>query len=191
MLIIGHSYVSRLKTALINDQLLQPNFNLQQCVVNCYGIRGGKLGGLQHDVALQTYITQYQPNIILLQIGGNDLCIRCLRPETLACDIVDYMNSLFDFESVKKVLVWELFARSNTRSVTPVIYENRRLIVNQMLPVLIDAENKTLFFWKHLRLMNSPLQIFDRDGIHLSRIGTKKYYRSLRLAILHALEELE
>jgi len=58
-----------------------------------------------------------------------------------------------------------------------------------MLPVLIDAENKILYFGN--RLMNSPLQIFDRDGIHLSRIGTRKYYRRLRFAILHALEELE
>lgn len=80
-------------------------------MVNCYGIRAGKLGGLQHDVALQTHITQYQPNLILLQIGGNDLCIRSLRPETLPCDIVDYMNSLFDFDFVKVVLICELFAR--------------------------------------------------------------------------------
>jgi hypothetical protein len=40
-------------------------------VVNCYGIRGGKLGGLQRDVALQTHTTQYQSNLILLQIGGS------------------------------------------------------------------------------------------------------------------------
>jgi len=70
VLVIGHSYVSRLMTALTNDQLLQHNFNLQQCVVNCYGIREGKQGGLQHDVALQTHIKGYQPSIILLQIGG-------------------------------------------------------------------------------------------------------------------------
>ena len=130
MFIIGHSYASMLNTALINDQLFQPHFNLQHCVVNCYEIRGAKLGNLQHDVALAplyTHITQY---LILLQIGGNDLCIRSLRPETMACAIADYMNSLFDFDSANLVLVCELFARSNTRPVTPEIYENRRLIVN-------------------------------------------------------------
>ena len=102
------------------------------------------------------------------------MCTRSLRPETLACDIVDYMNSLFDFNSDKKVIVCELFARSNTRSGTPEIYESRRSIVNQILSVHINAENKTLLLWKNLRLMNSPLQTFDRDSIHLSRIGTKQ-----------------
>jgi hypothetical protein len=42
-----------------------------------------------------------------------------------------------------------------------------------------------------LKINEQSVTNFDRDGIHLSRIGTKQYYRSLRLAILHASEELE
>ena len=56
-----------------------------------------------------------------------------------------------------------------------------------MLSVILeDMEGK--HFWKHLRLMNSPLNIIGDDGVHLTQIGTYKFYRSLRLDILHALD---
>lgn len=55
-----------------------------------------------------------------------------------------------------------------------------------MLKAILDAEEKTTF-WRHLRLINSPLDVLDKDGVHLTTLGTKKFYRSLRLALLHAI----
>ena len=40
------------------------------------------------------FLKQYKPNIVIQQIGGNDICRPDLRPETLSCHIVEFMNSL-------------------------------------------------------------------------------------------------
>lgn len=87
---------------------------------------------------------------------------------------------------INHVFICELFVRRITRGVNVQTYENRRAIVNKMLKAILDAE-ENMTFWRHLRLMNSPLDILDKDGVNLTTLGTKKFYRSLRLASLHAI----
>ena len=88
-------------------------------------------------------------------------------------------------------IMCEIFPRPNPRYMLPEHYHWNKNIVNQMLPVLLeDSLPYTSIFWRHLRLIDSPLPIFDFDGVHLSTIGLKKYYRSLRLAIMHALDAI-
>ena len=65
---------------------------------------------------------------------------------------------------------------------SPEQYEEKRQIVNNMLKVFLSDSCK-IHFWKHLRLMNSPLRIFGEDGVHLTMQGARKCYRSLRLAV--------
>ncbi|VDI10947.1 Hypothetical predicted protein [Mytilus galloprovincialis] len=186
VLILGHSFISRLTQALTYDPKLSPDFNLAQCSVSCYGISGGTVDRLKNNDDLNAHIQQFQPSVIILQIGGNDLCDPSLKAETLACNIVDLMSDFqLHYSFVNKIVVCELFTRTQPWYITAEQYENKRRIVNQMLPILVDDKKH---FWKHLRLMNSPLQIFASDGVHLSALGMQKYYRSLRLAILHAIE---
>lgn len=59
-------------------------------------------------------------------------------------------------------------------------------LVNKMLKTILDAE-ENMTFWRHSRLMNSPLDVLDKNGVHLTTLWTKKFYRSLRLALLHAI----
>lgn len=96
---------------------------------------------------------------------------------------------------VKHAFICELFVRRTTRGVNVHTYESRRTIVNKMLKALIDTE-ENMTFWRHLRLMNSPLDVLDKDGVHLTALGTKKFYKSLgtkkfykslRLPLLHAI----
>lgn len=70
------------------------------------------------------------------------------------------------------------------------MYEERRKIINNMLPVLLeDINDKKIMFWRDLRLINSPLHVLGSDGVYLSAVGhKKKFYRSIRLAIMHALD---
>lgn len=83
-------------------------------------------------------------------------------------------------------MVCEIFIRTRPRDVSVEIYEFKRGIVNQMLKDMLGRPNLT--FWRHLRPIQSPLDILGQDGVHLSIIGTKKFYRSLRLAVLHAIQ---
>lgn len=93
------------------------------------------------------------------------------------------------FENVQVSVVCELFKRLRPRNIPPQLYEERQKIINNMLPVLHgDLNYKKILFWRHLRLMNSPFHVLGSYGVHLSAVGHKKFYRSVRLAIMHALD---
>lgn len=121
-----------------------------------------------------------------MQLGGNDLCIPNTRPEVFACELTGWMQTLMvQHVHIKHVFICELFVCQITRGVNVQTYENRRIIVNKMLKAFLDTE-ENMTFWRHLRLMNSPRDVSDKDGVHLTTLGTKKFYKSLRLALLHA-----
>lgn len=194
VLIVGHSYISRLN-GLLNQDLNFPNdFNLIQCDIKLYGVSGAHVTDFQNDRKFWGFMDWFQPHIVILQVGGNDLCSHNLRPETLACQLVDLLKIILEFSSVRVGFICELFKRNKPRYVTEQEYSRRRVIVNDMLPILIEdihVLNATAIYWKHLRLMESPLKIYDDDGVHLTFIGNLKFYRSIRLAIMHALKSIQ
>lgn len=99
------------------------------------------------------------------------------------------METLGKFKCVQVGVVCELFIRLRPRNISTQMYKERRKIINNMLPVLLGyINNKKIMFWRHLRLINSPLHVLGSDGVHLSAVSHKKFYRSIRLAIMHALD---
>ena len=187
VLIVGHSFISRLAHDLTAVNYLDPSFDLIQCNIQCYGVSGAKVATLIDHPGLDNVIRDFQPKIIILQIGGNDICDNDLKPEKLACNIIDLMAALQEKYALELIVVCELFLRYAPRNITPYQYEQKRNIVNQMLSIMLE-DSRDVKFWKHLRLINSPLNINGHDGVHLSALGTKKFYRSIRLAVLHALD---
>lgn len=152
-----------------------------------HGVSGGTLWKLQEDHIFAEKIRSFRPKIIIVQLGGNDLCIPNTRQEVFACELKEWMETLMGHHGhIKHVFICELFVRRTTRGVNVHTYESRRTIVNKMLKALIDTEEH-MTFWRHLRLMKSPLDVLDKDGVHLTALGIKKFYRSLRLALLHAI----
>lgn len=91
-----------------------------------------------------------------MQLGGNDLCIPNTRPEVFACELL-----MGQHVHIKHVFICELFVRRLTRGVNVQTYENRRTIVNKTLKAILDAE-ENMTFWRHSRLMNSPLDVLDK-----------------------------
>lgn len=130
----------------------------------------------------------FQTGSVLLQLGGNDICYSSARPDKVACSIAELVEMLGKFESVQVGVVCELFKRLRPRNIRPQLYEERRKIIKNMLPLLLgDLTHKKILFLRHLRLMNNPLHVLGSDGVHLSAVGNKKCY-SIRLAIMHALD---
>lgn len=189
MLLVGHSFIRRLGRSIGHSSELLSNFGLSfhQCIVRFHGVSGGTLRKLQEDHIFAEKIRSFRPKIIIVQLGGNALCIPNTRPEVFACELKEWMEtSMGHHGHIKHAFICELFVRRTTRGVNVHTYESRRTIVNKMLKALIDTE-ENMTFWRHLRLMNSPLDVLDKDGVHLTSLGTKKFYRSLRLALLHAI----
>ncbi|XP_062605449.1 uncharacterized protein LOC134267244 [Saccostrea cucullata] len=169
VLVIGHSFVTRLEQLLGRSDAFQADFNLAQCEIRCFGFSGGRVENLLKNQDLQHYITSFKPVVIILQIGGNDICSVSARPETVACNISELMETMGKFDCVQVDVVCELFIRTRPRNISPQMYEEKRNIINNMLPVLLEGRhNKKFMFWLHLRLMNSPLHILSSDGLHIA-----------------------
>ncbi|XP_062613677.1 uncharacterized protein LOC134275411 [Saccostrea cucullata] len=189
VLVVGHSFIRRLERSLgqIEGCFNNLGLDLSLCTVYFYGISGGRLDSLEVDSVFIEKLRTYGPDIIVIQLGGNDMSMTAVRPEVFACRLIEWVSSLTSrFCFIKNIVVCELFIRAKPRQVSVEMYESKRRIVNQMLKDMLE-DYPNLTFWRHLRLMQSPLAILCGDGVHLSVIGTKKFYRSLRLAVLHAI----
>ena len=79
------------------------------------------------NVELTDRLAVFQPHIVILQIGGNDLCNPEVRPETLASQIIDFMTKLSTEYNVSQVLVCELFHRNKPSNITVMLYEHKEI----------------------------------------------------------------
>jgi lysophospholipase L1-like esterase len=85
--------------------------------------------GLRHDAELHQCISSFRPHIIILQIGGNDICDPWARPETITCNITELIRTLHSFHSVRVGVVCELFIRTAPRRVSAHAYEEKPVII--------------------------------------------------------------
>ena len=69
---VGHSYVSRLNRALRHQYGLAPNYDLPDFRATHLSIPGGNLQAFRRVPFIQT-ISQSKPDILLVQMGGNDI----------------------------------------------------------------------------------------------------------------------
>ena len=195
VLLVGHSFVSRLEGALFspNHPYCRPNFELEQCKVEFFGEGGWTVGDkperLEHmQSKLRPVFRASRFAAVVIHLGDNDCCSPEFSPLGLASLLDDFAQWLVAEFGVRVVYVCQLFARPKPRYVSPEVYEQRRVKVNEYLETLLDTP--IIKFWRHKRVTESPMAIFDRDGCHLNVIGMKKYYKSMRQAIFLAVEDV-
>ena len=185
VLILGHSFIRRLENDINSPHKpwLHVNVGLEQCDT-CFAHEGGWKISPNYKTFLDEVrekLRSLSPSFsaVVVQIGGNDLCLQDCKPIELASKIEDFAQWILHERIAKVVYVCELFARSKPRGVDPEVYESRRLAVNNYLGTLLE-ESGHVKFWRHRRIFNSPQNIFISDGTHLNDVGTKKFYESLK-----------
>ncbi|OWF36584.1 hypothetical protein KP79_PYT03095 [Mizuhopecten yessoensis] len=147
-----------------------------------FGYSGGTVPKLRGSEKLWTDIRQWQPHIVILQVGGNDLCARDRSCEQIARDIVNFARQLRHCLGIVLVFVCDIFKRPQPRGISPNVYASRRTETNSLLRDWVPQHDR-LVFWGHRRLHDSPRRLFLHDQCHLNQEGTKKNYRSIRLAL--------
>lgn len=196
ILLLGHSFIRRLDEAINSTQCqqLHNNFGLAQSETQFCSQGGWKISE-DYD----NFISQVRSKLptkpfpflaAVVQIGGNDLCLKDCSPLELASKIEDFAQWLRQECSVKVVFVCELFTRPRPRGISPENYETLRSATNMYLATLLE-DNIHVKFWRHRRMFRSPKYIFGHDGTHLNTLGMKKYYESLKLAIILATEKAQ
>jgi len=187
VLLLGHSFIRRLKYDLdrVFDSRATHNFGLTGTAdVFFHGV-GGRTVHKLHQYDLE-FVRQLRPDIIILEIGTNDLTIS--RPEVVGSFIEDLCVELCEFEFVSAIGVCHVIPRG---CVVPrhEIFNKDALLLQQYLEVVLEQLDK-VFCWQH-RVFSSPdKDLYVWDGVHLNKQGQYQLYRSYRGAILKALRYL-
>ena len=113
ILILGHSYVRRLGVFVQKSKVetVNPNFNLclEKFEIRCAGYGGAGIARM-HEV-LHENLTQFRPELVILQIGSNDIGRYFLAKDVtvLASGIIELAERIHYSFHVPKVVVSQLF----------------------------------------------------------------------------------
>ena len=189
VLIYGHSYIRRLNHFLVNDRGAYHNLGLdfQLADVQWYG-----KGGLRADYAYYQHleaIYETRPHILYIQLGSNDLCSVAATPTRVS----EYLASLANLAlqaGVERVIIGQTIKRKKHG----IPYSTPQYNLNVALLNRINARkfrsHPRISFWKHVGFERPVNAIMARDGVHLNKVGQRKYFRSVRGAVLVNLRKL-
>jgi len=130
-------------------------------------------------------VGRLKPEIVILELGSNDLNPTVARPELVGSKIESLVQLLHAQYGVKVIVVCQAITRGLCPRGTP-SYNDRVSLLNRYLSVVLD----TLPFanyWCHKGLRKPNVPVLCRDAIHLNQRGQHALYRSYRGAILCAL----
>ena len=188
--IVGHSYIKRLSNA-VSDSMFSTNFGLEEYKDITFIYRGG--AHIDSFSGKLSSIETSSPQVVILQLGGNDFS------GSTQDDYKDVYNKLIRlaFEirtlpSVKVVFIGKLFYRQINSRYLPTCdhvsrYNNKVDYINQHLQDSAQWLNiRHIYIRNHKGRVQMKDHILLPDGVHLNRLGMKKFYRSLRGALIAA-----
>ena len=177
VLIMGHAFVRRFELFLSKgvDARVRRDLNLSRSAqITFLGVGGRTVDKLsKFDLHL---VRRLQPQIVILEIGSNDLSPPDARPEVVGSKIETLVQRLHAECQVETIVVCQTINRAAGLSDPPSF--NDRVL--ETLPFAV--------FWRHKGLRQPTVRILCRDGVHLNSKGQYALYRSYRSAILSAIK---
>ena len=180
VLILGHSFIHRLHTFLLRNFNAQIAKNLSlpdDLLIRWHGI-GGRILLKTRNYDLHV-VKEFAPNVIVLQLGTNDLATTSAVETGSA--IEDLCRLLHESYGVEVVCVCQTLYRHNAVS-----FNKEVDLLTQYLKVVLEPLPYT-FYWRHRGFWRCKSRFLARDGAHLNSRGNYKYFRSLRGAVLRCL----
>lgn len=185
-LIMGHSFVRRFKHFVTTptDKRVALDLSLREkCQVHIHGIGGRTISKLiKFDLG---QIQAIKPQLIVLELGTNDLSNPKISPDALAAEMISLVNLLHYEFHVNFIIVCQIINRNSSN----VIFNESVLLYNVALTNLTKPL-KFAYLWKHKGLIHPTKSILARDGVHLNKAGEYILYRSYRGAILFGLKQI-
>jgi lysophospholipase L1-like esterase len=172
----------------------RPNWlDLDTCAVRWHHMSSGTVHRLQASKAIWQALQVFQPHLLFLQIGSNDL--DGLGQESEPFQVAYAISKLVDeyiqaIPSVRNVFVGQLVKRRTTRTVgLSVNYYNDKIYkTNGYVQDFCDSLGRVpVCLWHHKGISNSKKNIYTHDKVHMNRLGNLKLYRSVRAAVKSAM----
>ena len=190
VIIYGHSFVSRLKSALDdldNDSLLT-DFGLTQAVgrIEYISRPGGHISDVRRDVM---YFYSIQPKVVFLQIAGNDLRGDRDNSREVVDLLMETVSLLAHMSFVKAIFICQLLYRFPGKYYTlPQSYQYQQnvdkanYLIQQRVGSIPYAE---VIWWKLEGIKNNTGgSVIRRDGVHLDELAMVLYYKAIRRALI-------
>ena len=173
VLVLGHSFVRRLETDIINQvhPVLSPNLGLvnSDVVVQYLGFSGGNIFSLLDDPnnRLDATLRAFPADVIVLQIGGNDIDQKEFDILLHKASVRHLIFRLQELYQVKKVVICGIFPRFKLRMVKLDVYHEKKEKINLDFN-LEFFHDPQIHFWRHGSGLMSNRDLFRRDGVHLN-----------------------
>lgn len=197
ILICGHSFIRRYQDWLHSnwscayersEREFHRNFGLHPS--NRVFIRG--FGGLSTDEQGVNYIlgqvNRLQPEILLLQVGSNDLADN-IPARVVSQDVRELCDVILNDTSVKVIVILEIVKRRRFRNSDITQFESERLCFNGHMQRLARSDHR-IYSFRHNRsiIVNLRPGRISRDNIHVTTPeGMRLYHFSIRRAVITGL----
>ena len=187
VLILGHSFVKRLKRDLRShfDPRTDGNFKLGGTVsVHLHGVGGRTVAKLR---SLDLHVVErIAPDVLILEIGTNDLVDT--SPEVVGSEIESLVCLLVDDYKVRVVCVCHVIPRGQSYD-GAASFAGRVEILQRYLDVVLSPIPNA-FCWVHRAFSRPGKDFYLPDGVHVNPAGQYHLYRSYRGARIRALRLL-
>ena len=110
------------------------------------------------------------PNVVILDIGSNDLCDEQAAPDLVALSILALVEILLKDLQLQCLVLCQVLPRENQPFAE---YNDRVWRLNGLLREAVKSIHGVKF-WLHRGLCNPSHNIFTRDGIHLTMKASKR-----------------
>ena len=190
IMILGHSFITRLFDQIKSERKHRNAFasmkevlNLQNANVDLlmFGMKSAYIADLR---TFQKAIRINNPETILVEMGGNDLCT-LESTESLTTKLIMHFKEWLDNYPAVKHVQW---ARVTYRHKLEKRWTNKKVIdynkdVDRFNRSMVEEIKKDprLGHWKHRGLiLRSQIKIMSRDGVHMdTTMGKWKYKKSV------------
>lgn len=186
ILILGHSFVWRLEKFLRGTPLPCIDWHLSSpppLQVKFYGV-GGRTVHRLHTSNLHV-VSSFQPHLVILEIGSNDLSNPHIPVPLLAANILQLNQNLHYNFNVAHIILMGVCERNHPPLTQPPYNVKAHQLNHTMLQMIKPIP--FVSFWFHRRLTRYNFSFLLPDGVHFNPTGNHLLYHSYKSAILRYL----
>lgn len=197
-LVLGASEVGRMARLLDQSPCsnlekkgfcFRKGFGISEAVIRVFGVGGRTVDKTrQYDLWV---VELFQPEIVILHLGGNDLSARnpSGEPEVVGNDLLQLCDQLISQFGVAKVLIsaFTPCCPPYCDRDYPDNYNERVDAINAFLADEV-RRHPAVYLWDH-RVAWCYHLVDPDDGVHFNTAGNKRWYKSLQRALLTSLRD--
>ena len=183
-MLLGHSFVRRLDKYM--QEQGKPNLSLDRAGLELR-LKGWSGMTMANFPKALKQVSTHRPELVILDIGTNDIDAQRMSLEVLVDQLFKFGTLMVSNYGVKRVVFLEVLPRGRGRHAA----KNPQFTAqvqqfNADLMALVTSQQgvyRRLHCWNHRR-MRTNVHRYLRDGVHLNDQGMKKYFHSVKGAVV-------